>query len=70
MIEALVTALRFERPDAWFAAILARNRLGIAMAAMINMMATTIRSSIREKPRLRSRTALEFWIVAHIFISR
>jgi hypothetical protein len=32
------------------AAILARKRLGIAIAAMIKIIATTIRSSISEKP--------------------
>jgi hypothetical protein len=36
--------------DDSFAAILARNRLGIAMAAMIIMIATTISNSIKEKP--------------------
>jgi len=34
------------------AAILARIRLGMAIAAMIKMMATTIRSSISENPLL------------------
>src|SRR5437667_12167765 len=33
-----------------FAAILARSRFGIAIAAMIRMIATTISSSISEKP--------------------
>jgi hypothetical protein len=33
-----------------FAAILERSKLGIAIAAMIRMMATTISSSIRENP--------------------
>ena len=33
-----------------FAAIFERSKLGIAMAAMIKMIATTIKSSIREKP--------------------
>src|SRR5271156_59077 len=37
------------------AAILACRRLGIAMAAMIKIMATTIRSSSREKPRRRCK---------------
>src|SRR6266480_3631537 len=32
------------------AAILDRSKFGIAMAAMIKMIATTIKSSIREKP--------------------
>jgi hypothetical protein len=36
--------------DAWLAAIRLLIRLGIAMAAMIKIMATTIRSSIRENP--------------------
>jgi len=34
----------------WFASIRDRNKLGIAIAAMIRMMATTISSSIKEKP--------------------
>src|ERR1700747_204749 len=34
-----------------FAAILARSKLGMAMAAMIRIIATTISNSIREKPR-------------------
>src|SRR5437667_11887897 len=34
-----------------FAAILARSKFGMAMAAMIRMIATTISKSIREKPR-------------------
>src|SRR5580692_10774559 len=34
----------------WFAAILARSRFGIAIAAMIKMIATTINNSINEKP--------------------
>jgi len=36
--------------EASLAEILARNRLGMAMAAMIRIMATTISNSIREKP--------------------
>jgi len=36
--------------DDSFADILARSRLGIAMAAMINMIATTISNSINENP--------------------
>jgi hypothetical protein len=36
--------------EAWFAAIFDRNRFGIAMAAIIRMIATTINSSINEKP--------------------
>src|SRR5437588_13014507 len=34
----------------WLAAIRAFRRLGIAMAAMMRIMVTTIRSSISEKP--------------------
>jgi hypothetical protein len=34
----------------WFAAILARIKFGIAIAAMIKMIATTINNSINEKP--------------------
>src|SRR6516164_3608269 len=37
--------------DAWLAAIRERNRLGIAMAAIIKIIATTINNSISEKPR-------------------
>src|ERR1700730_15064383 len=36
--------------EAWLAAIFARSRFGMAMAAIIKMMATTIKSSINEKP--------------------
>jgi len=36
--------------DAWFAAIFDRIKLGIAIAAMIKMIATTINNSISEKP--------------------
>src|SRR5713226_4409403 len=36
--------------DASFAAIFERSKLGMAMAAMIRMIATTISNSIREKP--------------------
>jgi hypothetical protein len=36
--------------DVSFAAIRARNRLGIAIAAIRRIMATTISSSISEKP--------------------
>jgi hypothetical protein len=36
--------------DDSFAAIRARNRFGIAMAAMIRMIATTISNSMSEKP--------------------
>src|SRR5215472_5067631 len=37
--------------DDSLAAIFARNRFGMAIAAMIRMIATTISNSIREKPR-------------------
>jgi hypothetical protein len=36
--------------EAWLAAILARSKFGIAIAAIIRMIATTIKSSISEKP--------------------
>jgi hypothetical protein len=36
--------------DASFAAIFERRRFGMAMAAMIKMMATTINNSIKENP--------------------
>jgi hypothetical protein len=36
--------------DASFAAIRARSRFGMAIAAMIRMIATTINNSISEKP--------------------
>jgi len=36
--------------EAWFSAISARSRLGMAIAATIKMIATTIRNSINEKP--------------------
>jgi hypothetical protein len=44
MVRVLATA------EDSLAAILERTRLGMAMAAMINMMATTISNSIRENP--------------------
>src|SRR6516165_4611546 len=37
--------------DAWLAAMRERRRLGIAMAAIIRIIATTISNSISEKPR-------------------
>jgi hypothetical protein len=43
---------KVETAAAWFAAILERSKLGIAIAAMIKMIATTINSSIKEKPRV------------------
>jgi hypothetical protein len=41
-----------------FAAILARNKLGIAIAAMMRMIATTINNSIRENPLFRLMVAI------------
>jgi hypothetical protein len=52
--------------EASSAAILDRSRLGIAIAAMIRMIATTIRSSIREKPAL-CPSAPEFFLLELIF---
>jgi hypothetical protein len=47
-----VTIVRIElTADAWFAAIFAFSRFGIAIAAMIKMIATTISNSISENPR-------------------
>src|SRR5437762_8279127 len=42
---------REETAEDSLAAIFARSKLGMAMAAMIRMIATTISNSIREKPR-------------------
>jgi hypothetical protein len=54
--------LRIEdTPDASLAAILARIKFGIAMAAMMRMIATTINSSISEKP---------FCFLMNAFLSR
>jgi hypothetical protein len=55
-----------------FAAIFARRRFGIAIAAMMRMIATTIRSSIRENPFASRRLAVrlaEFGSVEFIGIS-
>src|SRR5438270_12434878 len=47
--------------EASSAEIFARSRLGIAIAAMINMIATTISSSIKEKPFSRLIRCLNSW---------
>ena len=50
-VTSAVVMVRIEATaDASFAAILERSKFGIAMAAIIRMIVTTIRSSIREKP--------------------
>jgi hypothetical protein len=50
--------------------ILARSRLGIAIAAMIKMMATTISSSMREKPLCRLFLAASvLWLSLHIVVT-
>src|ERR1700733_1334163 len=49
-------------PDESLAAIRARIKLGIAIAAMIRMMATTISSSISEKPFCCFRISLFFLV--------
>jgi hypothetical protein len=36
--------------EAWLAAIFERSKFGIAIAAIIRIIATTIKSSINEKP--------------------
>jgi hypothetical protein len=41
----------FATAEAWLAAFRDDSRFGIAIAAMIRMIATTISSSIKEKPR-------------------
>jgi hypothetical protein len=41
--------------DASLAAMRARSKFGIAIAAMIRMIATTISNSIKEKPSRRAR---------------
>jgi hypothetical protein len=47
---AVLMVRREPTADASFAAIRDRRRFGMAMAAMIRMIATTISNSIREKP--------------------
>src|SRR5271155_2490337 len=59
--EEVVMERTVDAAPAWFAEILARRKFGIAIAAMISMIATTIISSMSEKPlaaaslRLRAR---------------
>ena len=48
--KAVLTVRTDATADDSLAAILARSRFGIAIAAMIRMIATTICSSISEKP--------------------
>src|SRR5271155_93205 len=48
--EEVVMERTVDAAPAWFAEILARRKFGIAIAAMISMIATTIISSISEKP--------------------
>ena len=50
MISAVFKVRKEPTAEAWFAAIRERSRFGIAIAAMIRIIATTINSSIREKP--------------------
>src|SRR6266852_239340 len=49
-MQAVLIARGEPTADASFAAIFERSRLGMAIAAMIRMIATTIRSSMSEKP--------------------
>src|SRR5712692_294937 len=50
-VTSAVLMLRIEATaDASFAAILERSKFGMAMAAMIRIIITTIRSSMRENP--------------------
>jgi hypothetical protein len=50
VISAVFKVRKEPTAEAWFAAIRERSRFGIAIAAMIRIIATTINSSIREKP--------------------
>lgn len=50
MISPVFTAWIDEMQDASFAEMRARNRLGIAIAAMTKIMATTMSNSISENP--------------------
>jgi hypothetical protein len=66
-VEAYVISLvlivrRDPTAEAWFAAIRERSRSGMAIAAMIRMIATTISSSISEKPR-------EFFLITLLLVS-
>jgi hypothetical protein len=49
-MHAVFSVRREPTAEASLAAIFDRNRLGIAMAAIIRMIATTINSSMSEKP--------------------
>src|ERR1700730_9372912 len=64
--------------EASLAAILERMKLGMAMAAMINMIATTINNSIRENPFCRfivelletcASNRIRAWIRLSVFTS-
>jgi hypothetical protein len=48
---AVLNVRREPTAEAWFAAMRERSRFGMAIAAMIKMIATTISSSINENPR-------------------
>jgi len=50
VISAVFKVRKEPTADDWFAAMRERSRLGMAMAAMIRMIATTIKSSISENP--------------------
>src|SRR5580692_10332396 len=54
----------------WLAAIFARNKLGMAMAAIIRMIATTIKSSINEKPFCLLRMGLTSAFYVHVRVHR
>jgi hypothetical protein len=49
-MQAVFNVRREPTAEASLAAIFARSKLGMAMAAMIRIIATTIKSSISEKP--------------------
>jgi hypothetical protein len=50
VISAVFSVLRDPTAEAWFAAIRDRSKFGMAIAAIIRMIATTISNSINEKP--------------------
>lgn len=66
-MDALVIVRMFETAADWFAAILARSKFGMAIAAMISMIATTIRSSIRENPPCSPVNGSELCLGLNIF---
>src|SRR5208282_4474006 len=61
-VTSAVFTVRIEpTAEASLAAMRERSRLGIAIAAMIKMIATTINNSIREKPCCRFFILFSWW---------